>query len=45
MVSEASSVDFSPGQEVLVYRENDKAVKWIGPFKILRLSDKQVFLD
>ena len=40
----ASKVVLQPGQELLVYREKQNP-NWTGPFKIIRLLDKQVFID
>lgn len=41
----ASKQDLEIGQEVLVFREDEKPIKWTGPFKITRIEDKQVFVD
>lgn len=32
-------------QKVLVFREKEKPCKWTGPYKVIRLCDKQVFID
>ena len=40
----ASKLVLQSGQKVLVYREKENP-HWTGPFKIVRLLDKQVFID
>lgn len=42
---QAGSKDLSLGQEILAWRENAKPYWGIGTSKILRIKDKQVFLD
>lgn len=39
------SKDLTPGQEILVYRENSRPLKWIRLFKILRINEKKAFSD
>jgi len=44
-LSAAASKVYKAGDEVLVFREDEKPVKWTGPFKVLRVDDKQIFID
>lgn len=41
----ASKYNLREGKQVLVYREKEKPYKWTGPYKIVRIDDKQVFID
>lgn len=39
----AASYSVAPGDDVYVYKEKDK--QWKGPFKVVRVFEKQVFVD
>lgn len=37
--------NLEPAQQSLVFREDQSPVKWTGPNKLFRISDKQVYIN